>query len=186
MVPRRSNCDRCRSQCRDRMMRSVAVQAFSLNRGELRSFRNNEEGWIPGQDVSGIVLQQAADGSGPPAGARVVALTDEFGWAERVAVPAHRMAVLPRLGQFRRRRVAARRRPDRVAHVATRSAVAWQARVDHRGGRAASAIWRCSLRRDPARASQAWSGGRNALRACANWAQPTSWSASSKPKVRSV
>src|ERR1700733_10203275 len=73
----------------------VAVQAFSLNRGELRSFVNNEEGWIPGQDVSGIVLQQAADGSGPSAGARVVALTDEFGWAERVAVPGHRMAVLP-------------------------------------------------------------------------------------------
>ncbi len=58
----------------------VAVQAFSLNRGELRSFGNNEDGWIPGQDVGGIVLQQAADGSGPPAGARVVALTDEFGW----------------------------------------------------------------------------------------------------------
>ena len=73
----------------------VAVHAFSLNRGELRSFRNNEEGWIPGQDVSGIVLQPAADGSGPPAGARVIALTDEFGWAERVAVPGHRMAVLP-------------------------------------------------------------------------------------------
>jgi NADPH:quinone reductase-like Zn-dependent oxidoreductase len=73
----------------------VAVQAFSLNRGELRSFRNNEDGWIPGQDVSGIVLQQAADGSGPRAGERVVALTDEFGWAERVAVPGHRMAVLP-------------------------------------------------------------------------------------------
>ncbi len=73
----------------------IAVKAFSLNRGELRSFRNNEEGWIPGQDVSGIVLQQAADGSGPSAGARVVALTDEFGWAERVAVPGHRMAELP-------------------------------------------------------------------------------------------
>jgi NADPH:quinone reductase len=73
----------------------VAVHAFSLNRGELRSFVNNEEGWIPGQDVSGVVLQQAADGSGPPAGARVVALTDEFGWAERAAVPGHRMAVLP-------------------------------------------------------------------------------------------
>ena len=41
----------------------VAVQAFSLNRGELRSFRNNEEGWIPGQDISGIVLLQAADGA---------------------------------------------------------------------------------------------------------------------------
>jgi NADPH:quinone reductase len=73
----------------------VSVKAFSLNRGELRSFRNNEEGWIPGQDVSGVVLQQAGDGSGPPAGARVVALTDELGWAERVAVPGHRMAVLP-------------------------------------------------------------------------------------------
>src|SRR3954447_12975973 len=73
----------------------VAVQAFSLNRGELRSFRNNEEGWIPGQDISGIVLRQAADGSGPPASTRIVALMDEFGWAERAAVPPQRIAVLP-------------------------------------------------------------------------------------------
>jgi NADPH:quinone reductase-like Zn-dependent oxidoreductase len=73
----------------------VEVRAFSLNRGELRSFRNNEEGWVPGQDVAGIVLRQAEDGSGPPAGTRVVALTDEFGWAQRVAVPGHRMAPLP-------------------------------------------------------------------------------------------
>jgi NADPH:quinone reductase len=73
----------------------VGVRAFSLNRGELRSFVNNEEGWIPGQDVSGVVLQQAADGSGPGAGSRVVALMDEFGWAERAAVPSHRMAILP-------------------------------------------------------------------------------------------
>jgi len=73
----------------------VQVHAFSLNRGELRSFRNNEEGWVPGQDIAGIVLRQAADGSGPPAGARVVALTDEFGWAQRVAVLSHRMAALP-------------------------------------------------------------------------------------------
>ena len=70
----------------------VAVQALSLNRGELRSFRNNEEGWIPGQDISGIVLRQAADGSGPPAGARIVALMDEFGWAQRAAVPTQRIA----------------------------------------------------------------------------------------------
>jgi NADPH:quinone reductase len=73
----------------------VAVHAFSLNRGELRSFRNNEAGWIPGQDVAGVVQRAAADGSGPSAGTRVVALTDEFGWAERVAVPGHRMAALP-------------------------------------------------------------------------------------------
>src|SRR5215472_2768025 len=73
----------------------VAVRAFSLNRGELRSFVNNAEGWVPGQDVGGVVLQQAADGSGPAAGSRIVALMDEFGWAERAAVPSHRMAVLP-------------------------------------------------------------------------------------------
>src|SRR5258708_3155091 len=72
----------------------VAVQAFSLNRGELRSFRNNEEGWIPGQDISGIVLRQAADGSGPPAGTPIVALMDEFGWAERAAGPTQGIAVL--------------------------------------------------------------------------------------------
>ena len=78
----------------------VAVKAFSLNRGELRSFRNNEEGWIPGQDISGIVLQQAADGSGPPAGARIVALMDEFGWAERAAVPTRRIALLPDIVSF--------------------------------------------------------------------------------------
>ena len=73
----------------------VAVHAFSLNRGELRSIRNNGEGWIPGQDAAGVVLRQAPDGSGPATGTRVVALTDEFAWAQQVAVPGHRMAVLP-------------------------------------------------------------------------------------------
>ena len=78
----------------------VAVQAFSLNRGELRSFRNNEEGWIPGQDISGIVLRQAADGSGPPAGTRIVALMDEFGWAERAATRGQPHTAPPRSESF--------------------------------------------------------------------------------------
>jgi NADPH:quinone reductase len=73
----------------------VAVHAFSLNRGELSSFARNKEGWVPGQDIAGIVLRHAANGHGPPAGARVVALVDDFGWAQRAAVPGHRMAVLP-------------------------------------------------------------------------------------------
>ena len=73
----------------------ISVRAFSLNRGELRSFVNNEAGWIPGQDISGVVIRAAANGLGPPAGSRVVALTDEFGWAEQVAVPSHRLAPLP-------------------------------------------------------------------------------------------
>jgi NADPH:quinone reductase-like Zn-dependent oxidoreductase len=73
----------------------VEVRAFSLNRGELRLFQIRPDGWRPGQDISGVVLRQAADGSGPAAGTRVVALTDNAGWAERAAVPAHRMAALP-------------------------------------------------------------------------------------------
>jgi NADPH:quinone reductase len=73
----------------------VEVRAFSLNRGELRLMRTRPEGWRPGQDISGVVLHQAVNGSGPSAGTRVVALTDNAGWAQRAAVPAHRMAVLP-------------------------------------------------------------------------------------------
>ena len=70
----------------------VAVHAFSLNRGELRLFQVRPEGWRPGQDIAGIVLRQAADGSGPAAGTRVVALCDWEGWALRAAVPSHRIA----------------------------------------------------------------------------------------------
>ena len=73
----------------------IEVHAFSLNRGELSSFARNKEGWVPGQDVAGIVLRQAANGVGPSVGANVVALVDDFGWAQRSAVPSHRMAVLP-------------------------------------------------------------------------------------------
>ena len=70
----------------------VAVHAFSLNRGELRLFQVRPEGWRPGQDIAGVVLRAAADGSGPAAGTRVVALCDWEGWAERAAVPSRRMA----------------------------------------------------------------------------------------------
>jgi NADPH2:quinone reductase len=78
----------------------VEVRAFSLNRGELASFARNREGWVPGQDIAGVVVRQAANGSGPAAGTRVVALVDEFGWAQRVAVPSHRMAELPETVSF--------------------------------------------------------------------------------------
>src|SRR5580692_10613244 len=78
----------------------VAVHAFSLNRGETRLFQVRPESWRPGQDVAGVVARQAADGSGLEAGTRVVCLTDWEGWAERAAVPSHRMAALPDNASF--------------------------------------------------------------------------------------
>ncbi|MER8477532.1 zinc-binding dehydrogenase [Mesorhizobium sp. M1163] len=73
----------------------VSVRAVSLNRGELRLLNIRPDGWVPGQDVAGIIERPAADGSGPAGGARVAALVDEAGWAERVAVPTDHLAVLP-------------------------------------------------------------------------------------------
>lgn len=72
----------------------VEVRAFSLNRGELALLAGRPEGWRPGQDVSGVVVREAADGSDPPAGSRVVGLVDQAGWAQRVAVPTSRLAIL--------------------------------------------------------------------------------------------
>ncbi|TJX52955.1 MAG: oxidoreductase, partial [Mesorhizobium sp.] len=72
----------------------VSVHATSLNRGELRLLTIRPNGWIPGQDIVGIVERAAADGSGPAAGTRVAALVDQAGWAERVAVSTDRLAVL--------------------------------------------------------------------------------------------
>ena len=72
----------------------VAVHAFSLNRGELRLFQVRPAGWRPGQDIAGVVIRAAADGSSPPAGTRIVALCAWEGWAERAAVPAQRIAAI--------------------------------------------------------------------------------------------
>ncbi len=72
----------------------VEVHAFSLNRGELALLAGRPEGWRPGQDVAGVVVQAATDGSGPRKGTRVVALVDGAGWAQRVAAPTARMAAL--------------------------------------------------------------------------------------------
>jgi NADPH:quinone reductase-like Zn-dependent oxidoreductase len=73
----------------------VAVRAFSINRGELALLQTRTNNWRPGQDIAGLVIEQAADGSGPAPGSRVVALVEQAGWAELAAVPTSRLAVLP-------------------------------------------------------------------------------------------
>lgn len=73
----------------------VAVRAVSLNRGEVRMALTGTRAFAPGWDLAGEVLAPAADGSGPPAGTRVVALLRSGAWAERAAVPTDLLAPLP-------------------------------------------------------------------------------------------
>jgi NADPH:quinone reductase len=73
----------------------IAVATSSINRGELSLLKVRSTGWRPGQDVAGVVVEPAADGSGPAAGARVVGLAEQGGWSQQVAVPTSRLVELP-------------------------------------------------------------------------------------------
>ncbi len=68
----------------------VAVEAFSVNRGELLKLERG--GWRPGKDVAGRVVRAAADGTGPAVGECVVGHPPGGGWAERVAVRTDALA----------------------------------------------------------------------------------------------
>jgi NADPH:quinone reductase-like Zn-dependent oxidoreductase len=81
---------------RDRDEVTVRVTTISLNRGETRrALQVAEPGWRPGWDFAGIVEEEAADGSGPVVGSRVVGILPSGAWAERVNCRSHAVAVLP-------------------------------------------------------------------------------------------
>ncbi|GAA3219333.1 zinc-binding dehydrogenase [Nonomuraea helvata] len=73
----------------------VKVEAFSINRGETFKLENPAPGDRPGKDIAGLVVQPAADGSGPAGITRVVGHPMTGGWAEYVAVPTDALAELP-------------------------------------------------------------------------------------------
>ncbi|MFI8075951.1 zinc-binding dehydrogenase [Streptomyces sp. NPDC086033] len=73
----------------------IKVEAFSPNRGETFLLEQPRPELLPGKDIAGLVLQAAADGSGPGIGTRVVGHPAQGGWAEYAAVPTHSLAVLP-------------------------------------------------------------------------------------------
>ena len=50
---------------------------------------------MTGWDLSGVVKAQAADGSGPQAGARVVGMMNPGAWAQLAAVRTEWLAELP-------------------------------------------------------------------------------------------
>jgi NADPH:quinone reductase-like Zn-dependent oxidoreductase len=73
----------------------VAVEAYSVNRGETFLLDAPPPGWRPGKDVAGTIVKVGEGVGGLLAGQRVVAHPEHSGWAERVAVPADRVATLP-------------------------------------------------------------------------------------------
>ncbi|MFI0237958.1 zinc-binding dehydrogenase [Streptomyces sp. NPDC016845] len=73
----------------------VKVEAFAPNRGETFLVERPAPGWLPGKDIAGLVVQAAADGSGPGIGTRVVGHPAHSGWAEYAAVPTHSLTPLP-------------------------------------------------------------------------------------------
>src|SRR6202049_4543607 len=74
----------------------VRVTAISLSRGETRrALQVAEPGWRPGWDFAGVVETEAADGSGPKSGTRVVGMLPSGAGAERVNCRTHAVAALP-------------------------------------------------------------------------------------------
>ncbi|MER7000032.1 zinc-binding dehydrogenase [Streptomyces sp. NPDC000410] len=73
----------------------IKVEAFAPNRGETFLLERPRPELLPGKDIAGLVVQAAADGSGPGIGTRVVGHPAQGGWAEYAAVPTHSLAVLP-------------------------------------------------------------------------------------------
>jgi NADPH2:quinone reductase len=73
----------------------VQVRAISVNRGEVRYLAGRPDGAVTGWDLAGTVERAAADGSGPPEGARVVGVVNPGAWAQLAAVPTSHLAELP-------------------------------------------------------------------------------------------
>ncbi|GII92692.1 zinc-binding dehydrogenase [Sinosporangium siamense] len=71
----------------------VEVHHVALNHGDLLTGAR-PAGTVLGGDASGVVVQVAADGSGPAAGTRVAALI-AGAWAERLAVDTANLGVIP-------------------------------------------------------------------------------------------
>lgn len=73
----------------------IETSAVSVNPTDLALLGAAQDGTVLGYEFSGIVLQPAADGTGPPAGTHVAGMVMGGAWAQQVAVPSAQLAVVP-------------------------------------------------------------------------------------------
>ena len=74
----------------------IRVAATSLNFADVAFLPDRGvPGAVPGFDAAGVVIAAARDGSGPPAGTRVVSFGWSGAWAEQRAVDTAELAVVP-------------------------------------------------------------------------------------------
>lgn len=75
----------------------IQCRSTAIARGEIRYLPGQPEGRVLGLDLAGFVVEAAADGTGPKAGARVIAMTGHSGggWGQYAAVPASILGVVP-------------------------------------------------------------------------------------------
>ncbi len=73
----------------------IEVAAASINRGETFLLEAPPARWRPGKDVAGTLVALGPGVDRLRVGQRVVAHPEQGGWAEKVAVPAGRVAPLP-------------------------------------------------------------------------------------------
>ncbi|MFI8526011.1 zinc-binding dehydrogenase [Promicromonospora sukumoe] len=73
----------------------VEVRAFAPNHGDLEGLAGLPDGHLPGWDAAGVVVAEAADGTGPRQGETVVSLGADGAWAERRLVTAESVGLAP-------------------------------------------------------------------------------------------
>lgn len=73
----------------------IQVRAFAPNHGDLEALTSLPDGMIPGWDAAGVVVAEAADGTGPRLGQVVASLGPDGAWAQRRLVTAESVGIAP-------------------------------------------------------------------------------------------